>query len=172
VSASDFAQSQKSLRTLPKIKILRQYRIPVGDSSGTLSTAALKNQIMYPTWTSIFMTLLFFIARLCHVVSTIKLLCSSPVLQVSAIKVSWPIRPLEHAKYFPSRLAYKTLQYQKKGNKESTVVTTGILSKWDVPVLCQHHCQKNIYSPWNKKFLWHHQKDHRKSGHFQGQYWL
>jgi len=53
VSASDFAQSQKSLRTLPKIKILRQYRIPVGDPSGTLSTIALKNQIICRMYTTL-----------------------------------------------------------------------------------------------------------------------
>jgi len=43
VSMSDFAQLQKSLRTLPKIKILRQYQIPVGDPPSTLSTVDLKN---------------------------------------------------------------------------------------------------------------------------------
>ncbi len=46
VSASDFARSRNSLRTSPKIKILRQYRIPVGDPSGTLRAVALKNQFI------------------------------------------------------------------------------------------------------------------------------
>jgi len=53
VSASDFARSQKSLRTSPKIKILRQYRIPVGDPPGTLSAVGLINKNMRRIYTTL-----------------------------------------------------------------------------------------------------------------------
>ncbi len=55
VSASDFAQWLKSLRTSPKIKILRQYRTPVGDPSGALSTVAPNNQNMHRMYTTLSM---------------------------------------------------------------------------------------------------------------------
>ena len=44
---------RKVTKYLAKIKILRQYRIPVGDPSGTLSTVALKNQIIRRMYTTL-----------------------------------------------------------------------------------------------------------------------
>jgi len=55
--------NRKVTKTLPKIKILRQYQIPVGDPSGTLSVIGLKNGDMRRIYT----TLMLFCGRMYNV---------------------------------------------------------------------------------------------------------